>query len=79
MFENDLSNFVDSTPEDERYNSLEKSHLLAKQARKEIMNSGKTFVICPYCHRQPTIKTSEGGFRTTTSCECGYIYDCDIY
>lgn len=54
------------------------SHMLAKRAKKELLNYGTTTVICPRCEAYPAIITTLRGERTIVSCGCGFVYDAEI-
>lgn len=53
--------------------------MLAKKARKEMRLTGTITVKCPKCGTIPKITTSLRGERLTVSCECGYVFDSEIY
>lgn len=50
---------------------------LTDKAIAEFETNSKTSVICPKCNKPP-IKTITGN-RCKIRCECGYIYDSEIY
>lgn len=52
--------------------------MLAKKARKELMQNKSTSVRCPLCGAAPEITTTPGGERTNLSCPCGYIRNGEI-
>lgn len=52
--------------------------MLAKKARKELMQNKSTSVRCPLCGAVPEITTTPGGERTNLSCPCGYIHNGEI-
>ena len=54
------------------------SNMLAKKAKKEILTTGSTIIICPLCRMAPEISTTSKGERTIVSCPCGYVYDAEI-
>ena len=54
------------------------SHEQARQALYDIMTTGKTDIICPYCGTHPKVTNTERCERTYTMCECGYIFDMEI-
>lgn len=54
------------------------SIILAKKAQQEWNVAGKIQVLCPKCKKAPEITMTTKGERTTVSCECGYIYNCEI-
>lgn len=51
---------------------------LANQARREWLETGEVKVICPKCHEHPEITMTSRGERTTISCKCRYISNCEI-
>ena len=54
------------------------SNMLAKKAKKEIMQTGTTKIMCPMCGQAPKLTTTSKGERTMVTYECGYVYDCEI-
>lgn len=59
--------------------TMSKSIMLAKKARKEMRLTGTITVKCPKCGTIPKITTSSRGERLTVSCECGYVFDSEMY
>ena len=57
----------------------EESIMLAKKARKEMRLTGTITVKCPKCGTIPKITTSSRCERLTVSCECGYVFDSEMY
>ena len=55
-----------------------KSHMLAKQAKREQRLTGVITVVCPKCDEKPEITTTSNGERTIVSCKCGYVYDAEM-
>lgn len=54
------------------------SHMLAKKARRELLEVGTTTVLCPRCEEYPEIITTLRGERTIVSCGCGFVYDVEM-
>lgn len=57
----------------------EESIILARKARREMRQTGTITVRCPKCGTIPKITTSPRGERLTVSCECGYVFDSEMY
>ena len=57
----------------------EESIMLARKARMEMWQTGNITVKCPKCGTIPRITTSLKGERLTVSCECGYVFDSEMY
>lgn len=55
------------------------SYTLADKARKELETGSTTSVICPRCHSRPVLTVTPKGERSKIRCNCGYIYDAEIY
>lgn len=55
------------------------SVMLAKQVKREFEKDGKVTVVCPKCQKRPNVTTTPKGERTTVRCECGYVFDGEIY
>ena len=56
----------------------EKSHMLVRQFKKDMIQKGSSTVICPVCGQKPQISNTPKGERTTIACKCGYIYDSEF-
>ena len=69
---------VNQTEQEMYFEITEESIELANQARLEQYTYGKVSVICPKCQEHPEIYTTPGGERTTITCKCGYIRNCEI-
>ncbi len=55
-------------------NSESQSSLLAMQAKREMLESGRVTVKCPKCHHSPNVDIwGRCQERITIRCECGYV------
>ena len=57
----------------------EEAIILARQAEREMMQNREIKVRCPKCGTMPRITNTLRGERFVVSCDCGYIYNCEIY
>lgn len=57
----------------------EEAIILARQAEREMMQNREIKVRCPKCGTMPRITNTLRGERFIVSCDCGYIYNCEIY
>jgi len=57
----------------------EEANQMAKTAKKEIRQTGKTNIRCPECGTAPVLSETENGERMYLSCKCGHIRDAEIY
>ena len=55
----------------------EEAIILARQAEREMMQNREIKVRCPKCGTMP--RNTLRGERFVVSCDCGYIYNCEIY
>ena len=53
--------------------------MLAKKDIQEMRLTGAVTVKCPKCGTVLKIITSPRGERLTVSCECGYVFDSEMY
>lgn len=52
---------------------------ISKTSRKRMMQNREIKVRCPKCGTMPRITNTLRGERFVVSCDCGYIYNCEIY
>jgi len=64
-----------TTKKENSQDSLNSPNMLARIAKKELIQMNRTSVICPRCGESPTITKTANGERTIVSCECGYVHD----
>ena len=71
-------NHIEKTTNETSHEDLENPRMLAKKAKREIMENGTTSIKCPKCDKYPTLSYTPRKERTILSCECRYVHDVDI-
>lgn len=57
----------------------QESITLGSKALYELSKDGTTSVICPKCNTSPRILTGSCDERIKIGCDCGYIWNMEIY
>ena len=57
----------------------EEALALTDKAWNDLKKGSTTSVLCPRCKTHPKMIMGPNGCRCKIKCECGYIYDAEVY